>query len=122
MLVNNGNGTYTVGPLDVICIYHNVTAGTYHPVIYRESPMPGVIKPHTEADNVRLKSSMHHTEGAPTFDGALGLLAQLRERILIPDCNVFTEQALPWDGQLADVMVVSNWRKPGFERDFRPDR
>jgi hypothetical protein len=106
------------GPLDAIFIYHNIEGDTYHPVYYRERPMPGPIQPHDELSIVRLASHMHHTVGAETLEEAKQMLADMREQVAIDDLNVDSEHPVPWNGELGDIMVVPNWRKRGEERPF----
>ena len=114
MLLNNGDGTFTAGPLDVMIIYHNVLTDTYHPAFYEERPMPG---PATPAF-VRLFSKVHHIEGAKTLEGAQALLAELRAKIKLDDLNVESEHPMPWDGELGHVLFVPNWRKGGVDHPF----
>ena len=120
MLVYGDNKTAIAGPLDVMFIYHRLPTDTFHPVIYEESPFPGELRPVEELALVRLKSKGHHTQGAPTFAEAQRLLDELRYTVRINDSNVYREQPVPWGGQLGDVMVVHNWRRPGRERTFSP--
>jgi hypothetical protein len=120
MLIDNGDGTYTAGPLDVMFIYHHVGAGTYHPAFYEERPMPGPVAPHDELEFVRLFSKMHHTQGAPTLEEAQQLLVEMRGKIKVDDLNVESETPIPWSGELGDVMLVLNWRKKGAETAFSP--
>jgi hypothetical protein len=120
MRIANADGTVTGGPLDVIMLYHHEKAGTYHPVIYVEAPMPGPVPPFDLVEIVRLKSDQHHTEGSPTLEGGWQLLAELRAIFIIPDQNVYTDQPVPWNGEIGDVMIVPNWRKRGEERSFTP--
>lgn len=104
------------GPLDIILIYHNIGAATFHAAFYQDCPGPGVTPAFDEVDFVRLKSNMYHTEGATTLEGARQHVSELREKIEIADTNVDTDHPLPWDGIAGDVMLLPNWRRQGSER------
>jgi hypothetical protein len=118
LLFGNGDGMLAAGPLDVVLIYHHVEAGTYHPAIYLDRPMPGPVVPYDEREMVRLRSDQHHTEGAPTLEAAKALVAELRLQLKVEDSNVDVDHPLPWDGRLGDVLIVPNWRKRGAGRTF----
>lgn len=119
MLIPNEDGSYTGGPLDVILIYHNIGAGTFHPVFYEEHPMPGRVLDVKDEAVIRLKSKIHHTVGFGTLEEAQdNVRAEMRSQITLPDTNIAIERALPWDGALGDVWLVQNWRQKGDERNF----
>lgn len=110
MLIENGDGTYTAGPLDVLCILHDETKGTFHPAFFEEAPMPGPVQDVRDLTFVRLKSKMHHTTGFPSHAEALANLTEsLAARIHVPAENVWSDPK-NWDGDLAQVWVVCNWR------------
>lgn len=109
MLIENGDGTFTGGPLDVLCILHDVEAETYHVAFFEEKPLPGPVPDLQDTKVVRLKSKMHHTLGAGDLCGAFEHLAEMREKIQVPDENVWREPR-DWDGQLGVVIVANNWR------------
>lgn len=109
MIINNGDGTYTMGPADVICIFR-LPSGWYHMAVLEENPMPGPIKPIGECDFIRLKSKMHHTEGAETLEGAQQHLLELRKQIKIGDANVVSDAALDISDPVT-VFPVRNWTK-----------
>lgn len=111
MMVNNGNGTFTAGPLDVLLILHDVGNDTYHPAFFEEAPMPGPVPDYWEVSVVRLKSKMHHTEGAKTLEEAQKLFDELAEKIELPEENRWRDKARDWDGQLGIVFVEQNWRR-----------
>ena len=109
MLFRNDDGTYTGGPLDVLCILHDVVRGTYHPAFFEEAPFPG---PHQDVQNmkiVRLKSRMHHTTGSSDLPGALVQLDEMITKIEVPSENIWREPR-PWDGSQGIVWVEPNWR------------
>lgn len=112
MLINNGDGTHTGGPLDVWCILHNATQGadTYHPAFFEEKPMPGPRPSVQDTKVVRLKSKMHHTEGFPTLEKALVQLDELAAKFRVPNENVWREP-VEWDGHEGLVWLRENWRK-----------
>jgi len=45
MLLENGNGTFTGGQADVLCMLKNVNNGRFYAAFFEENPMPGEIKP-----------------------------------------------------------------------------
>jgi hypothetical protein len=65
-----------------------------------------------EVKVVRLKSKMHHTEGADTLDGAKAHYGQLRDDIKIPDLNA-SDTPIGWDGEMGLVWAVENWTAKG---------
>lgn len=116
MLIENGDGTGTAGPLDILLILHNVEAGTFHAAFFEESPPPGPIQDVADAETVRFKSKMHHTRGAPDLAGAQAHLDELGRTVHVPEGNVARDRAVPWDGQIGFVWVIPNWRRRGEER------
>ena len=109
MLFRNDDGTFTGGPLDVLCIFKNIHTGRYHAAFLEEKPMPGPVKSVADTQVVRLKSTMHHTEGSATLAGALIHLNELSIQIKLPEENVWKDP-IDWDGNPA-VLLKSNWRK-----------
>jgi len=109
MLISKGNNTYQGGPLDVLCILHEMHTGRYHAAFFEESPLPGPVKSLHETDVVRLKSKMHHTEGSDTLAGAVVHLEELATQIHLPESNIWKEP-IEWDGSPV-VMLRSNWLK-----------
>ncbi len=101
-------GVYQAAALDILCILHNTETGRYHAAFFEEYPMPGPIPLVDETKIVRLKSKMHHTDGADTIEVAREHLRELRERILVSDGNV-CEKPFPWDGEIGIVWLVPNW-------------
>lgn len=110
MMIDKGNGTYEAGPLDVLCILHDVNTGKYHAAFFEESPFPGKVESMEEMEVVRLKSKMHHTAGSETLDGALAHLKELSEKIIVPDENV-KKEPIDWNGEIGITFVWENWRK-----------
>ena len=110
MLIDNGDGTHTAGPLDVLCILHDPVANRYHVAFFEEKPWPGPVPEPEDVKIVRLKSRMHHTEGAPDLEGALVHLDELAASIKVPPENVWREPQT-WDAeQVAAVWLVPNWK------------
>lgn len=109
MLFRHDDGTFTGGPLDVLCIFKNIHTGRYHAAFLEEKPMPGPVKSVADTQVVRLKSTMHHTEGSDTLEGALIHLNELSIQIKLPEENVWKDP-IDWDGNPA-VLLKSNWRK-----------
>jgi hypothetical protein len=108
MRLDNGDGTWTFGPLDIICILKHVETGRFHVAIFEERPMPGPVPNVSDMKFIRLKNGMHHTTGAETLEGSLAQMAELRSKAKFLETNVATKP-LPWDGDQAMVWFVSNW-------------
>jgi len=121
MLIAKDDGTYTAGPLDVLCILYNTNAGTFHAAFFEEKPFSGSPAPHPNFPNfsrlnkgknegfVRLESKMHHTEGSPDLKVARGHLAELSAKIEVPPKNIWTKPRT-WDGNLGIVWMFPDWR------------
>lgn len=121
MLISNGDGTYTAGSYDVLGIVKNTDTGRFHVYFWEERPPPGPYDP--SPNIVRLRSKMHHTEGAETFDIALEHVRQIQERVRIPEENVWKHldqvilKSFSQEGPVENFMVPS-WKgtKFSFER------
>ncbi len=107
MLIEKGDGTFTGGEGDVICILE-LPEGTFHTAFFEEHPMPGQVKPIAEEDFLRLKSRMHRTEGSKTLGEEQLKLDEMRIKIEIPDNNAIRDKAIKVDDPL-NVWVVPNW-------------
>ena len=110
MMIDNGDGTRMMGPLDVVLILQHTETGRYHVCLLEEAPPPGPLPYTFEMENVRLRSKMTHTEGTSTLVAAAAKLAELRTRLVVLDANVVDDCAYPWDGG-AFVLVLPNWCK-----------
>ncbi len=110
----NENGAHG-GPLDFICILHDVREGRFHPCFVEEKPMPGPVLPPDEVKVVRAKSKMHHTGGFDTFEEAQAYVREdFSKKLALPEGNVALKQAINWDsGNFAFVVCVPNWTKSG---------
>ncbi len=111
MLIKKQDDTCMAGPLDIICIM-KLPSGTYHVAFLEESPFPGEVLAPKDTPFVRLKSKMHHTVGAQTFEGALVHLRDTRKKIELPDANVIEDAAIEVDDPVS-VWTVSNWLTNG---------
>ena len=109
MIIDNGDGTYTAGPLDVWCVLRDMTTGRFHAAFFEEKPMPGPVPEVKDVTVVRLKSKLHHTEGAPDLAGALDHLDEMVAKIQVPEENVWREPR-EWDGQQGIVWLERNWK------------
>src|SRR5271157_5752582 len=67
MMIDNGDGTRMMGPLDVVLILQHTATGRYHVCLLEEAPPPGPLPYTFEMENVRLRSKMTHTEGTSTL-------------------------------------------------------
>lgn len=88
MLMPNGDGTYTTGPYDLLAIVQNTNTGRYHAYFLEEKPLPSW---DGSDPVVRLKSKLHHTEGAVDFEGALVHLADMQKKFNIPNERTWRE-------------------------------
>lgn len=125
MLVQHTGETpvFTAGPLDVVLVLKDVNTGRFHMAFFVKSPMPGPFAPYGELTIVRLKSKMHHTEGAETFEEALGHMDKfLAQNVLVDPLNIYREAAIEWDGQLGIICIVNNWRRTDNEQAFDPTK
>lgn len=113
MLIANEDGTFTAGPLDVICILKDEKTGRFHPAFFEESPFPGPVDSVDKTDVVRLKSMMHHTAGFATLEDAQQNISKdLGVKIKTPETNVCREP-ISWDGWTGIVWICYNWIKRG---------
>jgi len=108
-MLNNGNGTFTGGPLDKIIILRDINTGRFHVCFMEEMPFPGPIKEVELTEIVRLKSKMHHTEGTATIDEAKVEMAKMKAKLVLPPEN-YDIDPVDWDGIIPIVAVVPNWR------------
>ena len=108
MLIDNGDGTHTGGPLDMHLVLHDVTTDRFHPAFFEEHPMPGLVLPSEEVETIRLKSKMHHTEGFATKEEAIANMKDdLAQKIQLLPLNV-VEEPVEWDGQVGIVLLATN--------------
>jgi hypothetical protein len=110
MMIANGDGTYTSGPLDALMILQHESTLRFHVAFFEEHTFPGPIQPVSEVPFVRLISKMHHTEGAATMDEALVQRAEMLEKLQVPAANLF-DDPVAWDGHLGVVLILPNWLK-----------
>jgi hypothetical protein len=84
----------------IVALIHNQKLNRWHPVIYRESPLPG---PDSPDKPVRHKSLGHHTEGFPTRDEAITNANTMAKKIVEGGhwtaCKLALDEDLPWDGE-----------------------
>lgn len=84
----------------VIGMIHNTARNTWHPVVFVESPLPGLW---TEYKPVRHKSKMHHTSGFSSRDEAAvnartDLFQRVRENS-IGEPRLALAEDFEWDGE-----------------------
>lgn len=121
LIATGGTPAYSAGPLDVVLVLRDVNSDRYHLAFFEHHPMPGPIVQYGELEVVRLKSKMHHTEGAETLEGALKVMDEfLTQSVHVFDGNAFRGGAIEWDGEIGIVCIASNWRRRGAERPFNP--
>jgi hypothetical protein len=106
MFIENGDGTVTVGPLDVIVILK--IGAKFHACFAAEKPFPGPVKPAKEVVAVRLKSAMHHTTGTDTLEQAQAEVEEMLKKMKIDATNVFKSEAIEVDDPIFTV-ITANW-------------
>jgi len=109
MMIQNGDGTFTGGPLDVLCVLHDVTTGKYHPAFFEEAPMPGSVADVQDVKIVRLKSKMHHTGGFINLEEAHKSLDELCAQIRVTPENIWRKPR-EWGGEIGIVWLEENWK------------
>lgn len=120
MLIATGTKPrFTAGPLDVLCVLHDTMTDRYHLAFFEEAPTPGPVPPFDEMELVRLKSKMHHTQGAESMaEALLHMDEMLANDIELPESNICRDAAMPWGGDLGITLMVRNWRKRGGSGRF----
>ncbi len=83
--------------MHIISLIHNHKLNRWHPVIFREAPMPGGIDLH------RYKSAGHHTDGFKSRDEAINEIPKLAERLR--DARTSLKADLDWDGEGIPALV-----------------
>jgi hypothetical protein len=76
-----------------VAVLHNQAANTWHPILFRDSPLPG-----GESSQRRVKSIGHHTSGLPSLADAQSYAAQFEGAAVHRD-------PIPWDGSDVPAMV-----------------
>lgn len=87
----------------IIAMLHDTTNDRWHPIVFREAPLPG------EAGPTRHKSKSHHTEGFPTREEAITGCHELQGELgkhSIGEVKLCLEKAFEWDGEGVPAMVV----------------
>lgn len=113
-MIANGDGTFTLGKYDVWGILQDTSTGRFHACLWLESPLPG---PYEEPTTfVRLKSKMHHTVGAATFEEAVEHVKELLKKFKLDDDNVWVHRSQVVERDFsnegyADVCTLPNWKK-----------
>lgn len=83
-----------------VSVLHNEATGTFHPILFRDAPLPGAYNP---AAPPRVKSIGHHTAGFPTLaDAAATVRADERVRGAVID----VEHVIAWDGEGVPASVA----------------
>lgn len=96
MMIGNEDGTFTAGPLDVLCILQHEKTGRFHPAFVEERPLPGPVPSPKDMTFARMKSKMHHTTGFDTLEAAV---TDLREDLAKKlSCRSVLEKPLLWNG------------------------
>lgn len=126
MLIENGNGTFTAGPLDVMCILMDPLNNTFHPAFLEEAPFPGPVQDIDKVSMIRLKSHFHHTEGFKSFEEAQANIRESFSKKI--ECKNLWDAPVVWDSKsmiftmVAEVqdgkvlqpepMIPAQWKSP----------
>lgn len=81
----------------VVANLHNTATNRFHPILFKESPLPGGSGPS------RHKSVGHHTKGFDTRDEAIEECKRIAER---QSAKLCVEKDFAWDGDDMPAMVV----------------
>lgn len=84
---------------NIVCLLFNQMKQTYHPVIYRWSPMPSDDLPTAK----RYKSAAHHTEGFKDCDAAISHAKEMQPN----EKYQFLDRVFVWDGD--DIPLDVRW-------------
>lgn len=97
----------------IIAILRNEREGTFHPIVFAESPLPG---PPDEKKPVRYKSKVHHTTGFATREEAV----ENATKVLAPEVGDDVRFALVddvvWDGERVPAVVAFFISLPAKDR------
>lgn len=96
MMIRNEDGTFTAGPLDVLCILYVEKTGRFYPAFVEERPLPGPVPDPKDMSFARLKSKMSHTSGFDTLEAAQKSLREDLAKKL--SCRNVHEKPIQWDG------------------------
>lgn len=84
----------------VVANMHNVKTNRFHPIAFREAPLPGCLP---NGGFVRLKSIMHHTEGFMTRREAIVSCRELAKDL---EAKLCIEKDIQWDRKSGPVKVI----------------
>ncbi len=90
----------------IIGMIHNEKENRWHPVLFKESPLPG---PPSDDKPIRHKSHGHHTEGFDNREAAVASAKELAEQVkenAIGPVSLALEKDFPWDGEDVPAMVA----------------
>lgn len=98
----------------VIAMLHNTKMNRWHPIFFREKPLPGPPGPDKP---IRHQSSGHHTEGFATREEAIANIKDdLKGRIerhLGGTAEMCLDRDFPWDGEDVPAITVYFARTEG---------
>jgi hypothetical protein len=89
----------------VVANLHNTKTNRYHPILFRESPLPSAS---TGSSLMRHKSIGHHTDGFDTRDEALSYCEKMARDLETEAGGVrlCLDRDFAWDGEDVPAMVV----------------
>ena len=87
---------------------YNVKCGLYHPIVYRESPLPG-----NQDKLLRFKSEGHHTEGFSNREDAITEALKIKNKLqeMGFQIQVYLETNDIWDGDELPLAVLFQDKK-----------
>lgn len=117
IVVNRETGSRTGGPLDILCILHNVSERHFRIVFFDSglwSKSDALMAEQLDVIDVKMK--FLHPERAKTLAQAREYLAEMREWVALPDRNV-AQEPIPWDGQFGTRWNLKNWWRDAITLD-----
>lgn len=115
MLIATGDGKFAADPKDILVILFHPGTKRFHVAFFEWKPLPGEMSRETPLEVVRLRSKMHHTTGAETFEESLRHLAEMREKITLLNENVVETHVYSWNGDLPITWVARPWHGHPFQ-------
>ena len=86
----------------IVAMLHNTDTDRYHPIIFREAPLPG---PPSDSTPIRHKSGGHHTAGFDTREEAIkSIHEEICPDLLNP--KLALSKNFPWDGKHIPAMTI----------------
>lgn len=94
--------------MHLVMMLHNTKNETFHPIMFRDSPMPGE-GTGEHLNFIRFKSIGHHTTGFKSKEIALHECSNIKDKLVKhydPDVVINTEDFIEWDGEGSPASVI----------------